>query len=147
MRSSCVSPSKYKGFSLIEVTVAVALLSIATAFSLPRVNRLASRAPVIALDAPHIDAHSAYPPHPAPDAEGPPAAVKVKLINLILGYPANGTGRVVIDWGGFATTAEPNFHALSKADALSGKKYSSSGDAPQSAKSAAASTNLETNGW
>ncbi len=133
-----------KGFSLIEVAVAVALLSIATAFSLPRVNRLAILA---AVDAPHLDAHSAYPQHPAPGSEAPPAAVKVKLINLILGSPANGTGRVVIDWGGFATTAEPNFHALAKTDAPSGKKDFLSGDAPQSAKSAAASTNLETNGW
>jgi prepilin-type N-terminal cleavage/methylation domain-containing protein len=144
MRISCVSRSRNKGFSLIEVAVAVALLSIATAFSLPRVNRLAIHAPV---DAPHIDAPSAYPQHRAPGSEAPPAAVKAKLINLILGYPANGTGRVVIDWGGFATTAEPNFHALTKADAPSGEKYSPSGDAPQSAKSAAASTNLETHGW
>ncbi|MGO9949071.1 MAG: type II secretion system protein [Steroidobacteraceae bacterium] len=115
-----MSRSRNKGFSLIEVAVAVALLSIATAFSLPRINRLAIHATV---DAPHHDAPSAYPQHPAP-----------------------GTGRVLIDWGGFATTAEPSFHALTKADAPSGKKDSLSGDAPQSAKSAAASTNLETNG-
>jgi prepilin-type N-terminal cleavage/methylation domain-containing protein len=143
MRTSCVSRSRNKGFSLIEVAVAVALLSVATAFSLPRINRLAIHA---AVDAPHTDAPSAYPQHSAPGSEAPPAAMKVKLINLILGYPANGTGRVLIDWGGFATTAEPNFHALTKADAPSGKKDSHSGDAPQSAKSAATSANLETNG-
>lgn len=147
MRTSCVPPSRYKGFSLIEVAVAVALLSIATAFSLPRVNRLASHALVIAPDAPHNDAPGAYPQHPAPGAEAPSGAVKVKLINLIRGYPANGTGRVLIDWGGFATTAEPNFHALTKAEAPSGEKCSPSGDAPQSAKSAAARANLATNTW
>jgi prepilin-type N-terminal cleavage/methylation domain-containing protein len=144
MRTSCVSRSRNKGFSLIEVAVAVALLSIATAFSLPRVNRLAIHA---AVDASHHDAPSAYSQHPAPGFEAPPAAAKVNLINPILGYPTNGTGRVLIDWGGFATTAEPNFHALTKADAPSGRKYSPSGDAPQSAKSAATSANLETNGW
>jgi prepilin-type N-terminal cleavage/methylation domain-containing protein len=144
MRTSCVSRSRNKGFSVIEVAFAVALLSIATAFSLPRVNRLAIHAPV---DAPHNDAPSAYPQHPAPGADAPPAGVKVKVINLILGYPANGTGRVLIDWGGFATTTEPNFHALTKADAPSGRKYFPTGDAPHSAKSAAASANLETYGW
>jgi prepilin-type N-terminal cleavage/methylation domain-containing protein len=147
MRTSCVPPSRYKGFSLIEVAVAVALLSIATAFSLPRVNRLASHAPVVALDAPHNDAQIAYRQHLAAGAEVPSGAVKLKLINLIRGYPANGTGSVLSEWGGFATTAEPNFHALTKADAPSGEKYSPSGVAPQSAKSAAARTNFETNGW
>ena len=88
MRTSCMSRSN-KGFSLIEVAVAVALLSIATAFSLPRVNRLAILA---AVDAPHLDAHSAYPQHPAPGSEAPPAAVKVKLINLILGSPPTALG-------------------------------------------------------
>jgi prepilin-type N-terminal cleavage/methylation domain-containing protein len=128
MRTNCVPQSRNKGFSLVEVAVAVALLSIATAFSLPRINRLATHAPVVVLDAPHNDAHSVYPQHPAPGT-------------------ANGTGRVLIDWGGFATTAEPNFHASTKADALSGEKYSPSGAAPQSAKSAAARANLATNGW
>ncbi len=144
MQTNCVSRSRNNGFSLIEVAVAVALLSIATAVSLPRINRLAIHA---AVDAPHHDAPGAYPQHSAPGSEAQPAAVKVKLINLILGYPANGTGRVPIDWGGFATTADPSFHALTKADAPSGRKYSPSGDAPQSAKSAAASTNLATTGW
>jgi prepilin-type N-terminal cleavage/methylation domain-containing protein len=147
MRTSCVPPSRYKGFSLIEVAVAVALLSIATAFSLPRVIRLARHAPVVALDAPHNDAPGAYPRHSAVGAEVTSGAVRSKLINLIRGYPANDTGRVLTDWGGFATAGEPNFHALTKADALSGEKYSPSGDAPQSAKSAAARTNLKTNGW
>jgi len=142
MRTNCVSRSRNKGFSLIEVAVAVALLSVATAFSLPRINGLAIHAPVVAL---HIDAPSAYR-QSAPGSEASRAAVKVKLINLILGHPANGTGRVLTDWGGFATTAEPNFHALTKTDAPSGEKYSPSGDAPQSAKSAAARANLETNG-
>jgi prepilin-type N-terminal cleavage/methylation domain-containing protein len=146
MRISCTSPSRNKGFSLIEVAVAVALLSIATAFSLPRVNRLASRAPVVVPDAPHNDAPSAYP-HPAPGSEAPSGLVKVRLINLIRGYPANGSGRVLIDWAGFATTAQPSFHALTKTVAPSGEKCSPSGDEPQSAKSTAAGTNLETNGW
>jgi hypothetical protein len=102
---------------------------------------------VVTPDAPHNDAPGAYPQHPARSAEAPPGAVKIKLINLIYGYPANGTGRVFIDWGGLATSAEPKSHALTKTDAPSGEKCSRSGDAPQSAKSAAAGPNLETNAW
>lgn len=147
MQTRCVSPSRNQGFSLIEVAVAVTLLSIATAFSLPRINRLASHAPVVALNAPHNDAPSPYPQHPAAGAEVPSGAVRVKLINLIRGYPANGAGRVLSDWSGFATPIEPNFQALTKADTPSGEKYSPSRDAPQSAKSAAARTILKTNGW
>lgn len=147
MQTTCVSPSRNKGFSLIEVAVAVALLSIATAFSLPRINRLARHAPMVALDAPHNDAPGAYPQTPAAGAEVPSGAGRVKWINLIRGYPANGTGSVLSDWGGFATTAEPSFHALAKADAPSGENYSPSRDAPQSAKSAAAHTNPGTNSW
>jgi prepilin-type N-terminal cleavage/methylation domain-containing protein len=147
MRTSSAPPSRYKGLSLVEVAVAVALLSIATAFSLPRVNRPASHAQVVALEAPHNDAPSAHPQHPAAGADVPSGAVKAKLINLIRGYPASGTGRVLSEWGGFATTAEPNFHALTQKDAPSGEKHSPPGDAPQLVKSAAAGTNLGTNGW
>jgi prepilin-type N-terminal cleavage/methylation domain-containing protein len=141
---ACAFPSRDKGFSLVEVAVAVALLSIATVFSLPSVNRLASRAPIVAPDAPHNVAPCVYPQHPAPGAESLSGAVKFKLIDLIHGYRANGAGRVPTDWGGFATTDEPNFHALASTDAPSGENCSASGYAPQLAKSAAAGSNLHT---
>jgi prepilin-type N-terminal cleavage/methylation domain-containing protein len=143
---SSASPSRNKGFSLLEVAAAIALLSIATAFSLPRVNRLASRTPIVAPDAPHNAAPCAYPQHPTPGAGYRPGAVKFKLIDLIHGYPANGAGRVPSDWGGFATTDEPDFHALTSTDAPSGENCSASGYAPQFTKSAAAGANLNTNG-
>jgi len=134
---SDVAPSRNKDFSLVEVAAAVALLSIAIAFSLPRVNRLASHLPPMAQNAPH---------NAAPSTTPPPGAVKVKLINLIRGYPANGTGRVFIDWGDFGISTEPNFNALAKSDAPSGEKPSASVDTRRSGKSGAAGPNLERNG-
>lgn len=130
------APSRNKGFSLVEVAVAVALLSIATAFSLPRVNRLASHLPAVAQNA---------PPNVAPSAAPPPSGVKVKLLNLIHGHPANGTGRMIIDWGDFGTSTEPNFHTLATSNAPSGEKTSASAHTPRSGKSAAAGPNLDTN--
>jgi prepilin-type N-terminal cleavage/methylation domain-containing protein len=128
--------SRNKGFSLVEVAVAVALLSIATAFSLPRVNRLASHLPAVSQNA---------PPDVAPSAARPPSGVKVKLLNLIHGFPARGTGRVIIDWGDFGTGTEANFHAPATSSAPSGEKTAAFADTPQSGKSAAAGPNLETN--
>jgi prepilin-type N-terminal cleavage/methylation domain-containing protein len=116
-----VSPSRSKGFSLVEVATAVALLSIATAFSLPRFNRLASHEP-------------------------PSAAAKVKLMDLIRGYPASGTSSVLVNWSGFTPAAEPNSLAAANTRAPSGGKCAPPDYAVQSAKNAAAGSKLKNNG-
>ena len=132
---SDVAPSRSRGFSLIEAAVAVALLSIATAFSLPRLHRLANM-PVAEQNAPH---------NVVPAAAPPPSAGKVKLINLIHGRPANSTGRVFIDWGDFGSRTELNSPALANSDAPSGEKAPTSVSTQRSGKSATAGANFGTN--
>ena len=143
-----LAPSRNKGFSLVEVAVAVALLSIAAALSLPRFNRLAQheRSAAVAPSATQSIAPSANSPHPMPGVETPSAAVKVKLLDLIRAYPASGSSRVLINWSGFAPATEPNFPAIAKTDAPSGGKCSLPDYAARSPKSAAAGANLTTTG-
>jgi prepilin-type N-terminal cleavage/methylation domain-containing protein len=113
-----LSPSRSKGFSLVEVALAVALLSIAAAFSLPRFNRLASHEP----------------------------AVKIKLMDVIRGYPGGGTSSVLVNWGGFAPAPEPNSPAIANTRAPSGEKCAPPDFAAQSAKNAAAGAKQKING-
>jgi prepilin-type N-terminal cleavage/methylation domain-containing protein len=117
-----VSPSQNRGFSLVEVAVAVALLSIATVVSLPRFNRPASHEPAS-------------------------AAMKVKLLDLIRSNPAGGTSSVLTDWGGFAAVTEPNSRVIANTRAPSGEKCASPDFAVQSAKNAAAGAKPKINGW
>jgi prepilin-type N-terminal cleavage/methylation domain-containing protein len=133
------SPSRHAGFSLIEVAVAIALLSIAAAFSLPGLNHLANPAPrseVVALSAqPGNAAQTAPLKHPASSAAPASAAAKGKILKLMLGYrePRTNGGTVLTDWGGFATNA----------DAVSSNKC---GVTAQMPGSTAAVTNLAARG-
>jgi prepilin-type N-terminal cleavage/methylation domain-containing protein len=143
------SPSRNKGFSLVEVAVAVALLSIATAVSLPRFNRLVIQDRSSAADTPtatHNVAPSADTPRPVPGVESPSAAVKPKLIDLIRGYPARDSSRVLTNWSGFAPAPEPNFPAVAKIKSPSGDKCAARDDATRSTKNAVAGANLDTHG-
>jgi hypothetical protein len=141
------SPLRNKGFSLAGVAVAVALLSIVTAFSLPRLSRLASHARSSAAAAENAAQNfppTAYAPHQLPGVE-PPAAVKIKLMDVILGYPA-GASSVLTNWGGFSPAREPNLPAIAKSDAPSGDKCALPDSATISAKNAAAGAKHKTNG-
>jgi prepilin-type N-terminal cleavage/methylation domain-containing protein len=132
------SPSRHTGFSLVEVAVAIALLSIA-AFSLPRLNHLANHAPrseVVAPSAQPSNAAQTSPSqHRASSAAPSSAAAKGKIFKLMLGYrePRTNGGTVLIDWGGFATHA----------DAVSGNKC---GETAKMPGSTAAVTNLAARG-
>jgi len=144
-----VSTSRNKGFSLVEVAVAIALLSIATAFSFPPLNRLAGHQRFSLAAAPsatHSTALSTFTPRLVSGVEPPSVAPKVKLMDLIRGYPASGIGRELINWSALAPAAEPNFLAIAKAEAPSGGQCSPRAYATQSAKSAPAGANFNTNG-
>jgi len=147
--SADVSPSRNQGLSLVEVAVAVALLSIATAFSLPRFHRLASHEPSSAAAASSTTynfAPSAYTPPLVPGVEPPSAAVKVKLMDLIRGHPVSSTGSVLANWGGFASASEPNSSAIANIHAPSGGKCTSPDYPDAHGEKRAAGAQLRING-
>jgi len=133
------------------MTIAVALLSIATAFSLPRFHRLANHVQPADVAAPTAlrrnAAPGAAPQVSASSAKVPSASVKTKIIDLLHGYPdPTVSGNVLMNWSGFAANAEPKFHVLAKADAPSGGKCAEASGPPQSAKTAPPGTILDTTG-
>jgi hypothetical protein len=59
-------------------------------------------------------------------------------MDLVRGYPAGGTSSVLVNWGGFAPSAEPNSPAIANTRAPSGGKCAPPDYTAQPAQNAAA---------
>ena len=143
-----VFPSRHSGFSLVEVALAIALLGLATAVSLPRFNHLANRAPpaeaLTNSSKPSNVTQTAVSRHSASGSDFSVSLVTGKIFKLMSGYPDTSTngGTLFIDWGGFATIADPDLHTLPKADAASVSNCSEAHRASEKPGSAAKATTL-----
>jgi MSHA pilin protein MshA len=101
---------KPRGFSLVEIVVAVSLLGMAAAFAVPRFTSLANRArasEVQALSARLRDTvQTAHAQFVASGSTLSEAKVSGKPVVLRNGYPEAsdaGIANAVLDWGGFTT--------------------------------------------
>jgi type II secretory pathway pseudopilin PulG len=108
-------PSKTLGFSLVEIVVVVTLVSMGTAFAVPRFTSLANRArasEVLALSAGLRDATQvAHNQFVASGSNLLAAKLKGKAVVLKNGYPdatSSGIGNAVVDSGGFITKSNPS---------------------------------------
>jgi prepilin-type N-terminal cleavage/methylation domain-containing protein len=155
MQSTLVAafPSRHTGFSLVEVAVAIALLGIATAFSLPRFNHPANHAPpserIAPCPTPNNTDRTASSQHWMGGADFPSGNAKGKILKFMHGYPGPSPsgGIVVIDWGGgFAADADASLRTIAKPDAASGDKCQVTYHSTQTPGGATTPRNLDANG-
>jgi prepilin-type N-terminal cleavage/methylation domain-containing protein len=145
------SVPRRRGFSLIDMVVAVSLVGIMASFALPRFTHLANSArasEVVALSANLRNAaEAAHSQYLASGARLSAAMMEGKRIRLKNGYPdASGIGSAILDTDGFTASAGASSVTFAKSDAPSRDRCSVRYNAAAAANEAATITNLDISG-